>query len=184
MAIFRRRQAPSVPPTPPVPVVKAWTPTVDLVSARPAIVMLSELIVSGVPLRGPLSTFARLSGALAIMDGMRVRDSEPDWQERPWKWLVAVMREAAATGDHHLVGVALLWAHIWHDEIVPETESRDFIEISIYPIPAALRTEIAIVGYASLDELPNDFPIMQTHDALLDVSLVRIMTVSLLSPGE
>jgi hypothetical protein len=113
--------------------------------------------------RSAIKTLARLSGRpSADRQIMVLIRNEPNVLQRPWRWLVAVMREAAGSGDHHLAVAGLCWSCHWTADLVPLIGVRNigaFMDIELDPISPELKREILAVGVASARQLPADFVI-------------------------
>jgi nitroreductase len=156
VALFKKHHAPR-PAEPP------WSPTVDLATARPAIFALAMAPESNdAQVRSAVATFVRLSERPSTEDAYQVSslmrsDPEMTFLERPWMWLTAAMREAAAAEDHHLAAAALFWACYWTSNLVPRANLAVFMELRIDPIKPPLKAEILSLGVASAQELPSDF---------------------------
>ncbi len=155
MAIFRRRPAKEEsPPT-------AWAPPVDMSTARPVVFALANAPVSNdTQVRSAIAEFVRLSGKPPLDQALHLIRADPDIIHRPWIWLAAVMREAAAAGDHHLAAAALYWACYWTSDLVPRNNAGSFMELELDPIPAPRKAELFSLGIASASQLPEDFVIV------------------------
>lgn len=155
MALFKKRQAEEVAASP------AWAPTVDLATARPAVFALANAPVSNdMQVRSAIATFVRLGGRPPLEVMLHLIRTEPEVTYRPWIWLAAVMREAAAAGDDHLAAAGLYWACYWTSTLVPRNKLGDFLELELDPIPAPRKAELLSLGVASARQLPEDFVIV------------------------
>lgn len=154
MALFKKRQDP--PPATP-----AWSPTVNLESARPVVVALANTPTSNDgQVRSAIATFVRLSERPSLERALRLMRTDPDCLHRPWIWLAAAMRDAAAAGDHHMAAAGLFWACHWTSSLVPRNNVGSFMELELDPIPVHLKAEILSLGVASAQQLPPEFLIV------------------------
>jgi hypothetical protein len=155
MSLFKKKRQDPPPEAP------AWTPTVSLELARPVVFALANAPVSSdVQVRSAIASFVRLSERPSMDNPHRFAAAylqDPECIYRPWAWLAAVMRDAAAAGDHHLAAAGLFWACHWTSELVPRNNSASFMELELDPIPAHRKIEIHRLGVASAQQLPPDF---------------------------
>lgn len=146
------------------PMVPAWSPTVDLATARPAVFSLANAHVSNdMQVRAAIADFVRLSERPSTEDTYQfaaelIRD--PECTRRPWAWLAAVMRDASAAGDHHLAAAALSWACYWTSDLVPRNSMAEFIVLELDPIPEPRKAEILSLGVAAAKQLPVGFAVV------------------------
>ena len=141
-----------------------WAPKVDLNTARPAVFALAYTPVSNeMQFHRAIADFVHLSGTPSSEDAYRFAQAlldDPKVANRPWVWLAAVMREAAAAGDHHLAAAGLFWACHWTSNIVPRNNSGGFVQLDLFPIRPETKEELLSVGVASARQLPEDFLIV------------------------
>jgi hypothetical protein len=94
--------------------VSAWVPTVEMVSARPAVFRLAMApTLNDAQTRSAIAEFVRLSERPPAAQAGRLIPNEPEVMARPWAWLYAVMRDAHGSGDYHLAAAGLQWACHW-----------------------------------------------------------------------
>jgi hypothetical protein len=141
-----------------------WAPRVDLNTARPAVFALANTPVSNdMQFHRAIADFVRLSGTPSSEDSYRFAQAlldDPKVTNRPWVWLSAVMREAAAADDNHLAAAGLFWACHWTSNIVPRNNSGGFVQLDLFPIPPETKEELLFLGVASARKLPEDFLIV------------------------
>ncbi len=169
MPIFKRRPAKdeSLPPT--------WAPTVEISTARPVVFALANAPVSSdAQVRSAIAEFVRLSGKPPLEQAVHLIRTDPDVVHRPWIWLAAVMREAAAAGDHHLAAAALYWACYWTSSLVPRNNMASFIQLELDPIPAPRKAELLSLGIASASQLPEDFVIVGDETAQIHAGFLAL----------
>ena len=98
-----------------------------MTTARPAVFALADTPgVNEMQVLAAIQNFTRLAEAVPMERAVMLIAAEPDVVSRPWKWLLAVMREAAATGDHHLTVAGLYWACYWTSSLVPRNNNVAF----------------------------------------------------------
>jgi len=85
---------------------------------------------------------------------------DPRCLDRPWIWLLEVMKRSDANGDHLLTCTALAWALNFHVDLFPRMSLHDQNELHITKIPADLRSEIARLGVAAARAADPDLPIV------------------------
>jgi hypothetical protein len=157
MGIFDRRKPAEHPAPPP------YKPAIDMSTARPAVFALAFAPSSNdAQVRTAIANVARLSGRPAPMQVMAMIRTYPDALQRPWFWLVAVMRQAGETGDYHLAAAALVWSIHWSSILVPRigNNAPAYLDLELDPIPRHIKEEILALGMASLSHLPEDFVIV------------------------
>src|SRR5579859_1242364 len=139
MGLFGRKE--SAPERP------AWTPRVDMTTARPAILALANAPASNdAQVRNAIEKFVRLSDRPQPERAIHLIRDDPEVLNRPWIWLAAVMRQASASGDYHLAAAGLFWACYWTSIIVPRSKLGDFLELELDPIPGPRRAELLTLG--------------------------------------
>ena len=182
MGLFRKRKSEDHASA----MSQAWTPTVDLATARPVVFALAYAPNStDGQVRAAIAEFGRLSGSVNGPDTnphtiARLLSDDPkaSFVHRPWIWLGAVARTAASRGDHHLAAACLFWAHYWTTTLVPRNNVSSFMELGLDPIPPALKAEILEIGMKSLAQLPEDFIIVGD-----DTGVVQAGPLLRLAPG-
>lgn len=167
MPLFKKRPSEALPAPP------AWVPTVDMTTARPVVFALAYAPASNdVEVRSAIGQFGRLSERPSFEEAFFLRRTDPDCLHRPWIWLAAVMREAAAGGDHHVAAAALYWACYWTYNLVPRNNVGSFIELGLDPIPTPRKAELASLGVASARQLPEDFVIVGDASATINAGFL------------
>lgn len=164
MAWFKNRRPGSNPTSPPKPAAPSWSPTVNMQTARPAVFALADAPASdAAQVRSAIATFVRLSEKPSMDDPRQAAQAymqDPECLHRPWVWLAAVMRQAAAASDHHTAVAALFWACYWTSDLVPRNNLGGLLELELDPIPERHKAEILSLGLASAHQLPADFLIV------------------------
>ena len=90
-------------PEPAVPPPAPWTPTVDLATARPVLFALASAPAStDAQVRQAIAELIHVSGRPSLLEAIELLKHEPDVVHRPWIWLAAAIREAAAAGDNEV----------------------------------------------------------------------------------
>lgn len=175
MGIFGKRQPASQP--------EPWAPTVDMATAKPAVLALANAPVSNdAQVRAALANLARLSERPSPERAIMMIRAEPEVLDRPWIWLIAVMRQAAEAGDHHLAAAGLYWACYWTSSLVPKIGNSvgDYIDLELDPISQKYKADILALGVSSATQLPGDFTIVgnetgQIHAGPLAVQAQRML---------
>jgi hypothetical protein len=138
-----------------------WTPTVDLTTARPAVLALANTpAMDDGGVRLSIRDFGRLSERPPLEVAVGQITADPHILDRPWIWLVAVMEAAVAAGDDHLAAAGLSWACYWTYNLVPRNDMGAFMELELDPIPAGIKAQIHTVGAAAAARLPPDFVVV------------------------
>jgi hypothetical protein len=151
MALFKKKPKASQPAAP------SWSPHVDLPTARPVVFALANAPKSNdAQVRSAIADFVRLSERPSLERALH----DPESLHRPWVWLAASMRQAAAADDHHMASAALFWACYWTSGLVPQLDLGAFVELELDPIPEQRKAEIQSLGVASAQQLPNDFVVV------------------------
>jgi hypothetical protein len=181
MSLFGKRKSGRATEKPP-----AWTPTVDLATARPAVFALAYAPNStDGQVVAAIAEFGRLSGSVNGPDvnphtiaRLLSDDPKASFVHRPWIWLCEVARIAASRNDHHLAAACLFWAYHRTMTLVPRNDVATFMQLGLDPIPPALKAEILKVGMESLAQLPEDFVIVGD-----DTGVVQAGPLLRLAPG-
>jgi hypothetical protein len=134
-----------------------------MATAKPAVFALANAPVSNdVQVRAALANLARLSERPSPERAIMMIRAEPEVLSRPWIWLIAVMRQAADAGDHHLAAAGLYWACYWTSSLVPKVGNSigDYMDLELDPISGKYKADILALGVSSASQLPGDFTIV------------------------
>jgi hypothetical protein len=116
-----------------------------------------------------------VSGQGAFEDAMVIKlRHDPDVFSRPWIWLVAVMRQAAAAGDHHLVAAGLYWACYWSSNLAPRNNGQCLIQLELDEIADQQKAQILEVGVASARGLPANCVVMRDDTGRTEAGLLAV----------
>jgi hypothetical protein len=143
----------------------AWTPAVDLATARPVIVALTASAGGRADVDpAAIAELARLAERPSTGELLQLAAHAPasdreavieQLVNRPWTWLAAAMRAAAGAGDDQLVLAGLWWAVYWTYVLFPRNSSVGALEeLRLSPIAPALKADILSLGLASAALLP------------------------------
>jgi hypothetical protein len=170
----------------------AWTPAVDLVTARPVIFALA-----GSPAgrdqgnAAAMGEFVRLAERpsteqllrLAAQSASSDRESAIEQLvNRPWTWLAAAMRLAAEAGDHHLVLAGLWWAVYWTNVLLPRNSTVSALEVlRLSPIAPGPTADILALGLASAARLPDGFVVAGDQSGQVTAGWLASVAPDLLS---
>lgn len=170
MALFGSRKTKIVEQPPP----PAWTPTVNVDTARPAVFALANAPASNDPQnRAAIAAWCSLSNAPRTPEEfVRVVGSNRNVMERVWYWLRAVSQSASESGDHHLVGACLFWTLYWVTDLQPLLRANREMEILVGDVPADARADIKRIGIDSMQALPPDFVIVGDETGKMEAGLL------------
>jgi hypothetical protein len=170
-----------------------WTPTVDLTSAGPVILALADSPGGGDAVNAAaIAELARLAERPSTDELLQLAAHSPASEReavieqlvnRPWTWLAAAMRQAAAAGDNRLVLAGLWWAVYWTHVLFPRNSSVSALEeLRLSPIAPDLKADILALGLASAGRLPAHFVVAGDQSGQVTAGWLASVAGDLLGP--
>jgi hypothetical protein len=171
----------------------AWTPTVELTTARPVIFALADGPAEGDDVNAAaIAEFARLAERPSTDELLQLAAHSPAGDReavierlvnRPWTWLAAAMGQAAGAGDDHLVLAGLWWAVYWTHVLFPRNSSVSALEeLRLSPIAPDLKADILALGLASAGRLPAHFVVAGDQSGQVTAGWLASVAADLLGP--
>lgn len=152
MPLFGRRRHPDPAVTTPAPPPAVSVAAADLEMASQVINSFFAAMGSDAKMRQAALHISQVGGApKSLEEGVRrqARGDDPGW-DRPWLWLLAVARQAAAAQRVHLLAEIALFITFWQATIAPNLTLADQMDMMLGSVPAPVLAEIQTLARSNL----------------------------------
>lgn len=144
----------------------------DCAEVRRLLTDFEQAVGQDAPVRRAANAIAKAGGYTSMVDLVTTGGDV----HRPWRWLSAVARYAADSGDPVLVGRIWLFVSFWSDAVAPLLGPADWMDIGLDRAPDEVQAEVA--GYALINLAALDVTTKLVASSTGDVDVRTLLAAS------